>query len=85
MLASEDFVRKHKLEAKAVEILGMAMATDMPSTFDEKSMIKLVGFDLTKKAAEKGIKEVSFDRGHYRYHGRIKALADSARQGGLIF
>jgi sterol carrier protein 2 len=53
VLASEDFVRKHKLEAKAVEILGMAMATDMPSTFAEKSMIKLVGFDLTKKAAEK--------------------------------
>ena len=53
VLASEDFVKKHKLEAKAVEILGMAMATDLPSTFDEKSMIKLVGFDLTKKAAQK--------------------------------
>jgi sterol carrier protein 2 len=53
VLASEDFVRKHKLEARAVEILGMAMATDMPSTFDEKSMIKLVGFDLTAKAAHK--------------------------------
>lgn len=44
-----------------------------------------LGALLAKKAAEKGIKEVSFDRGHYRYHGRIKALADSARQGGLIF
>ncbi|HTO51777.1 MAG TPA: lipid-transfer protein [Myxococcota bacterium] len=53
VLASEDFVKKHKLEAKAVEIVGMAMATDLPSTFDEKSMIKLVGFDLTKKAAGK--------------------------------
>jgi len=53
VLASEDFVRRHKLEAKAVEILGMAMATDMPSTFDEKSMIKLVGYDLTVKAAQK--------------------------------
>jgi sterol carrier protein 2 len=53
VLASEDFVKKHKLQAKAVEIIGMAMATDMPSTFDEKSMIKLVGFDLTKKAADK--------------------------------
>jgi sterol carrier protein 2 len=53
VLASEDFVKKHKLEAKAIEILGMAMATDLPSTFDEKSMIKLVGFDLTKKAANK--------------------------------
>jgi sterol carrier protein 2 len=53
ILASEDFVKKHGLQAKAVEILGMSMATDLPSTFDEKSMIKLVGFDLTKKAAQK--------------------------------
>ncbi|HTO06495.1 MAG TPA: lipid-transfer protein [Myxococcota bacterium] len=53
VLASEDFVKKHKLESKAVEIVGMAMATDLPSTFDEKSMIKLVGFDLTQKAAGK--------------------------------
>ena len=57
VLASEEFVRKHGLESKAVEILGMAMATDLPSTFDEKSMIKLVGFDLTKKAADKVYKQ----------------------------
>jgi len=57
IVASEDFVKKHKLESKAVEILGMAMATDFASTFDEKSMIKLVGFDLTKKAAEKVYKQ----------------------------
>jgi acetyl-CoA acetyltransferase len=60
ILASEDFVKKHGLQAKAVEILGMAMATDMPSTFDEKSMIKLVGFDLTKKAAEKVYEQSGF-------------------------
>jgi acetyl-CoA acetyltransferase len=53
ILASEDFVRKHKLEKNAVEIAGMAMATDFPSTFQEKSCIKIVGFDMTKKAAEK--------------------------------
>ena len=53
VLASEDFVRKHKLQAHAVEIAGMAMATDLKSTFDEKSCIKLVGQDLTRKAAEK--------------------------------
>ncbi len=53
ILASEAFVRKHGLQAKAVEILGMAMTTDYKSTFDEKSCIKLVGFDMTKKAAEK--------------------------------
>ncbi len=60
IVASEDFVKKHGLQAKAVEILGMAMATDMPSTFDEKSMIKLVGFDLTKKAAEKVYQQSGF-------------------------
>ena len=53
ILVSEDFVRKHNLQAKAVEILGMAMTTDFPSTFDEKSCIKLVGSDMTRKAAQK--------------------------------
>jgi len=52
ILASEDFVKKHGLEKTAVEIAGMAMATDFPSTFDEHSCIKLVGSDMTKKAAE---------------------------------
>ena len=51
ILCSEDFLRKHKLEDKAVEILGMAMVTDLPSTFDEKSCIKMVGADMTRKAA----------------------------------
>jgi sterol carrier protein 2 len=53
VLVSEEFVRKHKLQGQAVEIAGMAMATDLKSTFDEKSCIKLVGQDLTRKAAEK--------------------------------
>ncbi len=53
ILASEDFVRKHGLQAKAVEILGMAMTTDYQSTFTEKSSIKLIGADMTRKAAEK--------------------------------
>jgi sterol carrier protein 2 len=53
ILASEAFVRKHKLEGKAVEIIGQAMTTDFASTFDTKSAIKLVGSDMTKKAAQK--------------------------------
>ena len=57
ILASEDFVRKHKLERNAVEIAGMAMATDFPSTFEEKSCIKIVGFDMTKKASQKAYEQ----------------------------
>src|SRR5262249_30603315 len=53
ILASEDFVKKHKLQAKAIEIAGMAMTTDFASTFDEKSCIKMVGADMTRKAAQK--------------------------------
>ncbi len=53
ILASEDFVKKHGLEGKAVEILGMAMATDFASTFSERSCIKMVGSDLSKSAAHK--------------------------------
>lgn len=45
----------------------------------------LVGEEVAKKAVKLGIKKVTFDRGPYKYHGRIKALADGARKGGLIF
>jgi large subunit ribosomal protein L18 len=44
-----------------------------------------VGASLAGKALEKGIKQVVFDRGGYRYHGRVKALAEAARQAGLEF
>jgi sterol carrier protein 2 len=53
ILASADFVRKHGLEARAVEIAGMAMTTDLPSSFDEKSSIKLVGYDMSRVAAQR--------------------------------
>jgi len=46
---------------------------------------KLVGKLIAERAKEKGIKDVVFDRGAYLYHGRVKALADAAREGGLNF
>lgn len=44
-----------------------------------------VGKLLAQRASDKGITEVVFDRGGFRYHGRVKALADAAREGGLRF
>ncbi|MBI4276022.1 MAG: 50S ribosomal protein L18 [Rhizobiales bacterium] len=46
---------------------------------------KAVGKRLAERALQKGVKQVTFDRGQYHYHGRIKALADAAREGGLNF
>ena len=44
-----------------------------------------VGKIIAQRALEKGVKDVVFDRGGYMYHGRVKALADAAREGGLTF
>ncbi|MCQ2433949.1 MAG: 50S ribosomal protein L18 [Oscillospiraceae bacterium] len=50
-----------------------------------KEGARLVGAAIAKKAADKGITEVVFDRGGYLYHGRVSELADSARENGLQF
>jgi len=46
---------------------------------------KLVGKTVAERARQKGISQVVFDRGGYRYHGRVKALAEAAREAGLKF
>ena len=52
---------------------------------DRKSLAEIIGKNIAKRSIEKGIKEVAFDKGKYKYHGLIKILADSARTEGLIF
>jgi large subunit ribosomal protein L18 len=54
-------------------------------TGGNRKAAELVGTRIAAKAKEKGIESVAFDRSGYRYHGRIKALADAARAGGLKF
>lgn len=49
------------------------------------SAAEKVGKDIAEKAKAAGITQVSFDRNGFRYHGRVKALADAAREGGLQF
>lgn len=46
---------------------------------------RVVGEEIAKRALEKGVSKIVFDRAGYRYHGRIKALADAARKAGLQF
>ena len=67
----------------------LAAASSMDKGFEgfggNKEAAKKVGAALAKKAAEKGITEVVFDRSGYVYHGRVKELAEGAREGGLNF
>jgi large subunit ribosomal protein L18 len=66
-------------------------ASSKEKEVDSKKGIKkteqaaLVGKMLAEKCREKGITSVVFDRGGYKYHGRVKSLADAAREGGLKF
>ncbi len=61
---------------------------EMRSEMAEKTKLeqaRLVGEILARRAIDKGVSKVVFDRGGFRYRGRVKALADSARKGGLEF
>jgi large subunit ribosomal protein L18 len=65
----------------------LASANDLKSKakLTKTESAKMVGVELAKKAVEKKIETCVFDRNGYKYHGRIKALADGAREGGLKF
>ena len=69
--------------------MTLAAASSLDKDFKGKggniAAAKAVGAAIAKKAIEKGIREVVFDRGGYIYHGRVAALAEAAREGGLKF
>lgn len=65
--------------------LSKEISEQIKSTKGKLEKSKLVGNLIAKVALENNISEVVFDRNGFRYHGRIKALADAARQGGLKF
>ena len=58
---------------------------DLKANASKKDIAKLVGGIVGKRATSVGIKRVVFDRGGYKYHGRVKALAEGAREEGLVF
>lgn len=65
--------------------LSKEIAEDVKNADSKIAKSKLVGKLAAEKALEKGIKEVVFDRSGYRYHGRVKSVAEGAREGGLKF
>ena len=73
------------------DVTGVTLAAassrdkDFARTGTKTEQSKSVGTAIAKKASEKGIAAVVFDRGGYLYHGRVKAVAEGAREGGLKF
>ena len=94
-IVDEVRVRAHLLglDAQVIDdVKGQTLASASSLEKDMRSKsganveaAKAVGSLVAKRAIEKGVKDVVFDRGAYRYHGRIKALGDAAREGGLNF
>jgi large subunit ribosomal protein L18 len=85
---------KHIYAQLVDDIAGLTLASmntkskvirDQLSKTGNKDAAKAVGAALAKQASQVGIKFVKFDRNGYRYHGRVKALADAAREAGLVF
>jgi large subunit ribosomal protein L18 len=72
-------------DAKGETLLSASSLAAKMKTGGNVSAAKEVGKLVAERAIEKGIKKVVFDRGGYLYHGRIKALADAAREAGLEF
>lgn len=72
-------------DAKSITLFSASDLEDKALDKNKSGVAFKVGEILAKKALKKGIDAVVFDRGGYKYHGRVKALAEGARQGGLKF
>ncbi len=85
------FRSNKNIEAQIIDdVKGVTLASSSSSALKLANggnieAAKSVGLDLAKKALAKKIEKVVFDRGGYEYHGRVAALADAAREGGLHF
>jgi large subunit ribosomal protein L18 len=69
----------------AASTKGKAVRDQVPDDVKKRQEAEVVGEALAKRALDVGIKCVCFDRNRYKYHGRVKSLADAARKAGLAF
>jgi large subunit ribosomal protein L18 len=72
-------------DSKGITVVSASSKASKLKTGGNIAAAKEIGKLVAERAQEKGVKKVVFDRGGYLYHGRIKALADAAREAGLEF
>jgi large subunit ribosomal protein L18 len=85
---SNKYVSVQLIDDEAGKTLASASTRVLAKEKKEKKESKVgqaekIGETIAKKAAEKGVKEAVFDRGNYKYHGRVKSVAEGARKSGL--
>jgi large subunit ribosomal protein L18 len=71
------------IDDQAQKTLVGVSSAQLQAKGDKTEKARLIGVELAKKALEQGIQAVVFDRGQFKYHGRVKALAEGLREGGL--
>jgi sterol carrier protein 2 len=84
IVASEAFVRKHKLENQAIEIISQALTTDSSETFETKSAMELVGYSMTKNAADQVFRKAGFKDGQGRDQVGVIELHDCFAANELL-
>ena len=83
---SNRFIYVQLIDDSQHKTLASASSLNIQDKKEDKSaQAKAVGLELAKKALEAGVSSIAFDRGQYLYHGRVKALAEGLREGGLKF
>ncbi|MEX2540854.1 MAG: 50S ribosomal protein L18 [Trueperaceae bacterium] len=82
---SAKFIYAQVIDDERGHTVAEANSKSLPATGTKIDQARAVGKALAERALEHGVKRVVFDRGAYRYHGRVQALAEAAREGGLEF
>lgn len=82
---SNKYIYAQLIDSKTGEIIASASEKELTKRAKKTDNAFAVGALIAKKALEKKIKKIVFDRGGYTYHGRVKNLSEGARNGGLSF
>jgi len=84
IIASEDFVHAHKLENQAIEVVGNALVTDFPGTFEDKSAMQVVGFGMTEACGDLVFAQAGFKKGEGRDQVAVVELHDCFAANELL-